>query len=370
MNTILDYMTWRSDIPLDVIPFNEIDAVVFSTMTYAQIDSFVSRRMRAFITLEELANKYKVYIEDKNNRKLGLIIPVENNDLLIAVGESDRFKNLLISGYSNKVNVEHNMQFTAFTIYDPNNKEVFVIFRGTDDTINGWKEDFRMAYKEVVLAQKEAAKYLNRVTSHFDDCSITIMGHSKGGNLAVYAAAKCKKEVQICIKKVYSEDGPGFTKEFLNHQDYKNVDDRIYWYIPTESMIGTLMNHGTNEVIMTTNAKGLFSHSPFSWEVKQGQLVKEETQSSESLMVHQVIEECMVQLSQEDRKLFTTILFDALDATNAKTLSDLKPKDLIKLIDSVKNENETSKELMKQMIKISFSTIVSNFKNSAEKDGK
>ena len=142
-------------------------------------------------------------------------------------------------------------QFSAVTILMPNGM-IYVSYRGTDNTIVGWKEDLNMSFKELVPAQTTAKNYLNKIAEKYKDKQIIVGGHSKGGNLAVYAAAYCEPKIQDRIIKVYNNDGPGFCDKVVNSEEYNRILNKVHTYIPKSSIIGRLLNHKEE----TTDLKG------------------------------------------------------------------------------------------------------------------
>lgn len=355
---ILDYLNWRGDLSFFADPFNEVDALVLSAATYVEFDQIVSSDFRTQISLEEAAILFQEHLDENKYRKVGLIVPDEVIALFLQMSQCDRYKNLKLSGYINHIDEENEKQFAAITIQN-NNGEVYVIYRGTDDTIIGWREDFNMAFLEVVPAQKEAALYLRAAMKAIKG-KYRVMGHSKGGNLAVFSAVHCGKIGQKRLLKVYSMDGPGFSNEFFELNNYIEIDEKILWYLPYESIIGAVMEHGTNDYIVNSTAKGIMQHNPFSWVVNRCSYIKADELSKESVLAHAIIEECLNGLTLSQRRQFVNLVFDILDSTEAKTLSDISLKRMITLIDSVKNIDSDSRKLFKEIWNVVLKTVKDN----------
>ena len=142
-------------------------------------------------------------------------------------------------------------------------------------------------------------------------------------------------------------DGPGFHEDFLELEAYQNIAEKVLWYMPYESIIGTVLMHGCNEFIVKSSAKGIMQHNPLSWLIHQNQFIKEKHLSKEQLTV-------------EQRKQFVGIIFDALDATEAKKLADIRLKNMLGLIDSVKKLDPESKELFKETARLVLKTVKEN----------
>ena len=218
ITTVFDYLDWRGDISFSQLPPCEVDSLVFSLLSYIDFDGIVPPPDEIKgVSLLAAAKKFiKKYKED-GKPDIGFIIPKDVVVLLAKAAKTKRFGEVLLSSYVNKICDGEEKQFSAITFVFKNTEgadELFVVFRGTDDTIVGWKENFNMSFMQPVPSQLEAAEYLSDVASNtFGE--ITVGGHSKGGNLAVYAAVSAPERVKKRINTVYNLDGPGFNIDFL-----------------------------------------------------------------------------------------------------------------------------------------------------------
>lgn len=358
MGNILDFIHWRGDLSFTQDPFHEVDALILSAVAYVELDRIVSERPDEQTLLSDAFEEFQGYLQDPKYRNLGRIIPDEVLVLFEEMAGCKRFADLKMSGYVNHIDEQSEEQFAAVTFQNENG-EIYVVYRGTDDTIVGWKEDFNIAYMDVIPAQEAALKYLNGVAGMLKG-KIYLMGHSKGGNLAIYSGAKCGKRIQKRISGIYNMDGPGFLPEFLSLDMYQAVNEITYWYLPYESMIGTLLCHGTNESVIRSTNRGIMQHDPFSWEIIGNYMIRENSLSNESLIAHLAIDECMKKLTVDQRKQFVAIVFDALAATEAKTLSEITLKNVRTLIDTVKNVDPESKKLLLDMSRLVLKTVREN----------
>lgn len=358
MGNIFDFIDWRGDLSFEQDPFHEVDAAIFSAVSYVELDKIVSEDPAEQILLKDAFEKFQGYLNEPKYRNLGRVIPDEVLLLFGKMSKCRRYASLRMSAYVNHVDEQSEEQFAAVT-FQNDKGELYIVYRGTDDTIVGWKEDFNIAYMDVIPAQEAAQKYLSGVSAVLKG-KIRLMGHSKGGNLAIYSAVRCGKRIQKRIEGVYNMDGPGFLPEFLSLGDYQAISDRAFWYLPHESMIGTLLCHGTNEYVIKSTNRGIMQHDFFSWEVMGKELLKEDSLSKESLIVHQAIDQCMKKLTVAQRKQFVSIVFDALETTEAKTLSQISARNLKSIIDSVKNADPESKKLLMGMGKLVLKTVREN----------
>lgn len=358
MGNILDYIDWRGDLPFVDVPFCEVDALILSTVAYVELDRIVSDDPGEQIVLKDAFEEFHSYLHNPKYRNLGRIIPDEVLILFEKMSKCRRYASLRMSGYVNHVDEQSEEQFAA-VLFQNETGEIFLVYRGTDDTIVGWKEDFNIAYMDVIPAQEEALKYLKRAALALKG-GIYLMGHSKGGNLAIYSGTRCGKRIQKRIKGIYNMDGPGFSQEFLALDDYQVINEKTHWYLPYESMIGTLLYHGTNEYVVKSVTKGIMQHDPFSWELMGNRLLTEEKLSKESQLMHLAIDRCMKKLTIKQRAQFVSIIFDALEASKAKTLSEITAKNFKNIIDSVKNTDPESRKLLMEMTRLVLKTVREN----------
>lgn len=239
MANIFDYMKWR-DIELTKMEFNEIDNLILSRLSYFPLDGVISQNEE--ITIKEAYERTKIL------GTTGRTLQAEDIELYPVLANSIRFGKIKITEFINKIDPIQEKQFSAVTVILPDDT-IYVAYRGTDNTIIGWKEDFNMTFSERVPSQFDAVDYLENIAKKYKS-KIILGGHSKGGNLAVYAAAFCKPEVQERIAKVYNNDGPGFSEDIVNSQEYKNIIKRVHTYIPQTSIIGRLLNHQEKTTIL------------------------------------------------------------------------------------------------------------------------
>lgn len=351
MANIFDYIQWR-DLSLEKVEFNEIDNLILARLSYFPLDGVVNETEE--ITINEAFEKYKKL--DKQGR----ILQEEDTTLFPILANSIRFGKMKLTNYINKIDPKQEKQFSAVTILMPDNT-IYVAYRGTDNTIVGWKEDFNMSFSELVPAQIDAANYLNKVAKKYKN-KIRVGGHSKGGNLAVYASAFCKTEIQDRIINVYNNDGPGFCDKIINSKEYKNIIKKVHTYIPQSSIIGRLLNHQEETTILKSTQTGIMQHDLYTWQVLGGKFVKDElTNSSE--FIDKTITSWLKEVSPEQRGEFFDTLFDILNKTEAKTLSELGKNKLETakiLLESYRNIDNENKELVSKTLSVLFQSARRN----------
>lgn len=187
---------------------------------------------------------------------------------LFWMAASPRFRDLLIYDHAAAFDEARDLQFAATTYVCPGHF-AYVGFRGTDTTLTGWREDFNMAYRAPVEAQVLAARYLAAVAadSRLPE-TLLVGGHSKGGNLAEYAALTAAPEVQQRIARLYNHDGPGFKAGLFTAADYEPLVGRMTKQVPADSMVGILMESFMPVEVVQATGRGFEQHSVFRWVVE------------------------------------------------------------------------------------------------------
>ena len=202
MANVFDYLKWRGDLNLEQSKFNEIDNLILSRFSYFPFDNIIKEN--EVVTIKELSERFR-----KTDINPMHILWKDDKEFFPAMGKTERFGNMLATKYINKIETEQEKQFSAITVLMPDDT-IYVSFRGTDNTIVGWKEDFNMSFKSHIASQISAKEYLENIAEEFPNKKIRVGGHSKGGNIAIYASAFAKQAVKDRIINVYNNDGPGF----------------------------------------------------------------------------------------------------------------------------------------------------------------
>ncbi len=322
MGTLYDYLNWRGDLTFSQAPMNEVDSLIFSMLTYLDMKGIVPDTQNgATVPIKAAANAF--FAQNPNEKKisLGLIVPKEIVKLFRAVKSTRRYANVGMRAFVNVIDTKKEMQFSAVTFL-PDDGTALVAYRGTDDTLIGWKENFNMSFLPVVPAQLAAAEYLDDVAAHFMG-NIRLTGHSKGGNLAVYAATHCKRSVRSRILQVWSNDGPGFGEGTLSDPDYIEMRPVIKSLVPQSSVVGMLLEHEEDYEVIKSAATGLLQHQGHTWEVMGGSFLHLDTVTESSKLIDEKLKAWLGAMSPSEREAFADTVFDTLSATNAKTLTEL-----------------------------------------------
>ncbi len=339
MANIIDYVLWRGDLTLEQAEWNEVDSLILAELSYMNFSGIAESEEG--ITLREAAQKY--FQSGRQTKKNTGDLYKENYFLMLQrMAESNRFCDMKLMCYVQKFDTEIDMQFSAVTV-EIDRKQLYIAFRGTDDTLLGWKEDFMMGVQPVVPSQQEALVYIKRIAEAFPGYRIITGGHSKGGNLAVYAALHAGKRLQKRILAVYNHDGPGFLKSVVETPEYQNIAERIHTTVPELSIVGMLLEHDENYSVVKSTEKGFMQHDGFSWEVCGPAFVHLDEVNRESRIADRAIRKVFEELSIEQRSQLTNALFDALGAKNSRTLTDMREgktgiREIIKAYDGLDKE--------------------------------
>ena len=346
MAGLFDYLQWRGDLPFFLIELNCVDMLVFSALSYLRFEDIVPSEFNNTVSLESVGKKFDL-LEDKSGR-----FRVEDDlELLYAAAKTERFKNIKLTAYRSVFIPEEDTQFSAVTFIIDDNIWC-PVFRGTDNTLVGWKEDFNMTFQDGVPAQRLAAEYIKELHK-FKKCRIITGGHSKGGNLAVYAASKNTERVQKRIEKIYNFDGPGFTEFLLNDSGYLNIVPKISTYVPQSSVFGMLLQREETHSIIKSNNFSLFQHDPYSWEILGNGFVPESELTPEAQIFDKTFHNWINGMTIEERNLFFDSLFQLLVTEDTFRPRDiLKPQNLVKYYKSLKSD-----ENIRKMITSEFATI-------------
>lgn len=364
MGTLFDYVKWRGDLSFREAPFNEVDSLIFSLLSYIDFQGIVGEDHGGIrVPIKAAANSY--FARNPNMKKIsvGLIVPKDIVKLFRALKDTRRFRNVEMRAYVNQIDLEKQMQFSAVTFF-PEDDTMVVAYRGTDDTIIGWKENFNMSFLPVVPAQAAAASYLENAAKSNPSCQgIRVTGHSKGGNLAVYSAVNCSSDVKKRLINVWSNDGPGFNKKILEDEDYIELRPIIKSFVPENAVVGMLLEHDENYTVVKSRQKGLFQHDGISWEVMGGSLVYVKEISNESKRLDRVLKDWIKEMTPEQLEQFTDALFQVLSADNSLTLTELvslKNKKILKGKELDPHVYKTIQKTLAALISLNTKNIISD----------
>ena len=321
MSTILDYIDWRGDLSVKSSPFCEVDNLIVTLLSFMELGGIADKSLRRHGI--KLSEAVKMYLEkyDPSEYSMGVLIPDEMPELFKKAAASKRFGEMRLFGYKSILDDVTETQFAALCI-DVGDGSVYVAFRGTDDTIVGWKENFNMSFMDSIPAQRHALEYLEDISRHTIG-KLRVGGHSKGGNLALYASANASKRTKRRIIAVYNNDGPGFGKSIEETMGFEEIKDKILTIVPSFSVVGLLLEHGKVDKVIKSSGNGVWQHDPCTWEVLGDSFVLSDGLTRESSHIEKTLKACVAELSTDERRDMVEALYKVFTANHAKTLSDI-----------------------------------------------
>lgn len=360
MSTIFDYL---KEVTYDSIydrPFKELDVLALTELTYLPFGHIVPQGDTTGIPVR-LSDAMELI-----NRTTDFIVSNQHLQLVDELATSKRFKNIKLLNYVDEYDPDVQKQFAAMT-YRLSLDTYLVVFRGTDDTLIGWKEDFHMTYMDHVPAQKRAASYLQHVMKEFPKGRFLVAGHSKGGNLATYACSYLPDSLFERVDAIYSYDAPGLNKAIIETEGYQRTSPNIRRFVPQGSIVGMMLEVPEPTTIVKSRAFGGFvQHDAFTWEIKDYSFVTVSETSPDSQQTDLTLKQWVRETSAEERKKFFDTFFGIfLDAgiTSINDLTDLKQLAKAKeILQNAQDLDPTEREMLERLAKQLIDTRVQAWK--------
>ena len=320
--TVMDYLRWRGDLPLARDGFNEVDNLVLCIISYLnfrRFDDLKTTDPTGAVALPEVAARLT-----EEDEQLGLS-ELDYIPLMRLAAETERFRDVRMFGFTHEWDEEKEMQFDAVSYLLPDNT-LFVSFMGTDTSLVGWKEDFNMSFLSAVPAQERAAAYTVEMAAACRSRKLRIGGHSKGGNLAAWAAIHIPADLQKqLLLAAYNNDGPGFSHDMVETEAYRRVADKLHTYIPESSIVGVLLEHAEDYAVIDSSNRSIMQHEPMSWNVEGPRFVHLGQRSQMGKLSDDVLRQWIGSMTPQEREQFSDALFDVLSLSGkARTLDDLR----------------------------------------------
>ena len=324
MANLLDYLDWRGDLTLDQAPFNEVDNLILAELSFVDFKDIVPGPDEGeSVVLREAAEAFFAKFPQGEKIDMGVLVPGAIPEMLRKMADSRRFGDMKLNCFVDHLDVGKGEQFAALAI-ETGDKGMYLSFRGPDDTLAGWNEDFELACMPEVPAQKKAVAYTWAVAKQFPRKKLRLGGHSKGGNLAVYAGVFCPENVQKRIIAVWSNDGPGFHNDLLDLPEHRRIAERIFSIVPKSSVVGMLLEHEEDYTVVDSDQLGFMQHDGFSWQVVGDHFITLRQVTQQAHFSDQELRKWVHGLTVEQRETFVNAMFDVLSASGAVTLTDLK----------------------------------------------
>lgn len=320
--TVMDYLRWRGDLTFAQDGFNEVDDLVLCIISYLNFRRFDDLRTtdpaRA-VALPDVAARLT-----EEDEQLGLS-ELDYIPLMRLAAETERFRDVRMFGFTHEWDEAKEMQFDAVSYLLPDDT-LLVSFMGTDTSLVGWKEDFNMSFLTAVPAQERATAYTVEMAAACPDRKLRIAGHSKGGNLAAWAAIHIPAPLQEQrLLDAYNNDGPGFSHDMVDSDAYRRVADKLHTYIPESSIVGVLLEHAEDYAVIDSSNRSVMQHEPMSWSVLGPRFVHLGQRSQMGKLSDDVLRQWIGSMTPQEREQFSDALFDVLSLSGkARTLDDLR----------------------------------------------
>ena len=340
---IIDYVSYYGDYLFEERPFNEVDNLVLSVLSYVDYGDLIPKKG---ITIEKVSELFFNSYDEKKKRILAI---KDGINLLKNVSDKKRYKDIVMMNYCYIGNENSQFSVVSFKI---NSKLYYVSFEGTDELLSGWEEDCKMAYSFPVDAHVYSKNYLNKNFT-FKRCEIIVGGHSKGGNLALVASMYANKLVRKKIKTVYSNDGQGLRKAQIESKQYSLIKDRYIHIIPNYSIVGLLLRHTDDYVVIKSNKKGFMAHDALTWQVSYDHFEKDHLSRS-SKVFDEGFSKWLDKYDDEKRKLFVKEIFKVIKDNGIKDLMEinLKKELILNIVKQSKEINPLVKEMTIELFKV------------------
>ena len=369
MANITDYLRWRGDLAFAERPFNDVDNLVLSALACLDFTGIVPRDKGTDVALGDACRELLQRSGGRVERYVRSLAKVDKA-FVETLSSSGRFAKARLSNYVDVVDEERSLQFAALLVTLPGS-DAYVAFRGTDDTLVGWRENLMLSY-EVTAAQQEAVAYLERVVTTIDGMSGNVMvgGHSKGGNLAEFASRMCSPETSARLVRVYSNDGPGIDPAVVPRHRLAKLDDRLRLIVPSYSVVGMLYANDDPRLIVASDERGIAQHDLMSWRVERDAMEEAPDGLDEDcIAINRVLRDWVASLSFRERRRCVAEIFDALGAGGAVHLDEIasSPEHLQDVLRAVRNTDGHTRDIVIMLVQGAAAASVDSARKSVSK---
>ena len=358
-----NYLSWRGDLDFRAVPPRETDVAIFAKLAYFPFPESLKGDGEGKATLKS------VY-ESSFDRALELPPLLQDTaDLLTLAAGTSRFGRVRMCEYVDRLDPSNLIQFSAVTFLVSSRIGV-IAFRGTDDSLTGWREDFQLAFKPNMPSQTYAADYIRHCAKTYPNLRWIICGHSKGGNLAVYGASQQTEEIKQKISAVYDFDGPGFREEFLNSESFLSILGILRHYIPEASVVGCLFEHRGRTTVVRADERGIRQHYLATWQIMGPSFIEAESRTRDSIQIEHSIKAWTQDMTEEETEAFVNSLFDLFSISEISKFSELSKLNVNGLKLLTKGTSEQRKSIQSGLGKLLFELYRTYFPKFSPKKNK
>ena len=347
---IIDYILWRGDLPVAQVPLGEVDALILSYLSYMPMDGIVPGEDGGEPVPLRDAALAMLGRSERENSPLAYSVK-DDRKLLAALAQSVRFGTMRLCAFVNRVDGEAEEQFSAVTFL-PEAGPALIAYRGTDNTVVGWQEDFNMCFESEVPAQRDAAAYAEHMAQVLNG-GIILGGHSKGGNLAAYAELFVSGETHRRIQAVYNFDGPGFNEEIVGSAAFAQRKRCVQTFVPQSSIVGVLMENDEVMTVVRSDGVGIFQHNPYTWQVMGGSFIALPERTDSSRFADETVRHWLASLSPEVRRHAIDGIFEVLGASDGRNVADLfEPRKAMGVLRAAGSMDEATRRAVEETFRL------------------
>lgn len=347
VTTVFDYLRWRGDLTFAQDAFNEVDNLILCIITYLNFRRFPELRSRdadKAVLMSDIVPRMTAEDEQQG------LSPNNYIPLMKLAAESCRFAPVRLFGYETVRDETREMQLDALSFLLPDGT-LFCAFMGTDRSLVGWKENLNLSYMDAVPAQIGAVEYVEDMAWRCPERPVRIGGHSKGGNLAAYAAIHIPEALQARMLDAYNNDGPGFRRDVTDTAEYRRIAAKLHTYIPAASIVGVLLEHTEDYTVVASSSRAIMQHEPLTWGVLGSRFIRQEARSEFGKASDDVVREWLASLSPQERKEFSNALFDMFtQGGTVQSLEDVRQSELLRRLAADEKQKGIVSEALRRLM--------------------
>lgn len=350
MANIIDYLAEHGQSSFEEVSFNQVDILILNELGYLPLAEQMALGEGQLVA--DLAPSVLDWPVD-------FLVTSERLALLKAVVGSRRFADLTLLDYVNEIDPAYEKQFAALVFALPSLDYRQLVFRGTDDSLVGWKEDFNMTYMSEIPAQRRAVTFLTQVLGQTTG-QLLVSGHSKGGNLAVYASSFITSDLQDRLQAIYVFDAPGLYERVLSSRGYQAISSKMVVIRPQDSIVGVMLASDQSPIIIASDKQGIDQHNVIYWQVDGYGLKQVETSTQTSQILEQTFQSWTKELGSQDLKVLVDVVFDLFASAGIASLNDLQanaPKTIADVFSALSHLSTEKRDLINQ----SFNLFIKQF---------
>ncbi len=365
--------------------FSEVDALILCQFSYLKFDGIIPR-MPGWPAGNGGQDENQAFRAENAGRTLDMVTILdiwrnpnrermfydtrfeeENRALAEQMLLSKRFQNARFGLFLDFIDDKEQVQFSALTCLLEDGS-VKIIYRGTDESLVGWREDMDMAFTYPIPGQEYSSRYLELAAGCLKG-PLDILGHSKGGNLAVYAAMNASQSVQDRINTIYNMDGPGFKKGVCSLELFAKIEPKIVKIIPRSSLVGMILENYGGYRVVDSSAVGLLQHFACSWAVEGREFAYLEKVDEGQRILNDAVREWLDRLTEEEQRAFVDTLFEILEESGAADLIEFSQDYrhcITRMLSALQKQDAAKRKQAVRVIRLLFQISGEMFKSEAQ----